>query len=256
MRGVGNFSDCLVDGDSESLERAHRMREKALAISLCFEFGLLAIMLLWPLITPGVLPRQFNVTPAPPFRGGGNIPAAKSHEPMHPPSGQDHHSDICLICAPPSIPRHPSDDSGPEPPNVDASPGTGFGNDSGLADAGPFFRDGLGTGRQPNISRPPEQPHPSAPLYKTAEVMEAMLIHRAQPEYPSLARAAHISGTVQLRAIIGRDGNVRELQVISGNPLLVEAARVAVLKWRYRPTLLNGEPVEVESYITANFVLE
>ena len=56
MRGVGNFSDCLVDGDSESLERAHRMRQEALAVSICIEFGLLAIMLLWPLITPGVLP--------------------------------------------------------------------------------------------------------------------------------------------------------------------------------------------------------
>jgi protein TonB len=85
--------------------------------------------------------------------------------------------------------------------------------------------------------------------------MEAMLVLRVQPEYPAMARAVHISGTVQLRAIIGRDGAVRELQVISGNPLLVQAARAAVLRWRYRPTLLNGEPVEVETYITANFLL-
>ena len=86
--------------------------------------------------------------------------------------------------------------------------------------------------------------------------MEALLVHRVQPEYPSFARAAHISGTVQLRAIIARDGTVRELQVISGNPLLAQAAKDAVIRWRYRPTLLNGEPVEVETYITANFVLE
>ena len=85
--------------------------------------------------------------------------------------------------------------------------------------------------------------------------MEAMLVHRVQPEYPAIARAAHISGRVQLRAIIGKDGAVRELQVISGNPLLVQAASAAVLQWRYRPTLLNGEPVEVETYITANFLL-
>jgi periplasmic protein TonB len=86
--------------------------------------------------------------------------------------------------------------------------------------------------------------------------MEARLVRRVQPEYPPLARAAHVSGTVQLRAIIARDGTVRELQVMSGNPLLLQAARAAVLQWRYRPTLLNGEPVEVETYITANFVLE
>jgi protein TonB len=104
--------------------------------------------------------------------------------------------------------------------------------------------------------RPPEQPHPASPLHKNEGVMEAMLVRRVQPEYPPLARAAHVSGTVQLRAIIARDGTVRELQVVSGNPLLVQAARAAVIKWRYRPTLLNGEPVEVETYITANFVLE
>ena len=110
--------------------------------------------------------------------------------------------------------------------------------------------------RQLSVVRPTEQSHPSGPVHKIREVMEAMLVHRVQPEYPALARVAHISGTVQLRAIIARDGTVRELQVMSGNPLLVQAARVAVLKWRYRPTMLNGEPVEVETYITANFVLE
>jgi periplasmic protein TonB len=256
MSGVGNFSDCLVDGDSESLKRALRLRQWALMTSLSFEAGLLAVTLLWPLITPGVLPRQFNLTPAPPFHGGGNTVPAKSHEPLHPPSGQDHHPVICLLCAPPSIPPHPSYESGPEPPSVDAGPGTGFRNDSGFADAGPFLLGGLGTGRQPNISRPPEQSRPNSPLYKNAELMEAMLVQRVQPEYPPLALAAHISGRVHLRAIIARDGTVRELQVISGNPLLVQAARAAVLKWRYRPTLLNGEAIEVETYISADFVLE
>jgi periplasmic protein TonB len=256
MSGVGNFSHCLVDGDSESLERALRLRQKALVISLFFEAGLLAVMLLLPLITPGVLPRQFNVTPAPPFHGGGKSAPIQSHEPMHPTSILDRRHDLCLLCAPPSIPPHPLYESGPEPPSVDAGLGTGFGNDSGFADTGPFLPGGLGTGRQPNVSRPPEQPHPSSPIHKNAEVMQAMLVHRVLPEYPPLARAAHISGTVQLRAIIARDGTVRELQVISGNLLLVQAARAAVLKWRYRPTLLNGEAVEVETYITASFVLE
>jgi protein TonB len=256
MNGPGNFSRCLVDGDPELLGRARRLREKALVISLFLEGGLLATMLLWPLITPGVLPRQFNVTPAPPFHGGRNSAPRQPHEAMHPPQKPGSRPLVCPICEPPSIPVHPSYGPGPEPPNVDAGPSAGSGNDSGFADSDPLLPGGFDNGRQPSVVRPTEQPHPRGPVHKIAEMMEAMLVHRVQPEYPPLARAAHISGTVQLRAIIARDGTVRELQVISRNPLLVQAARVAVLNWRYRPTMLNGEPVEVETYITANFVLE
>ena len=256
MNNAENLSRCLVDGDPESLDCARRLRNKALVISLFLEAGLLATMLLWPLITPGVLPRQFNVTPAPPFHGGGNSAPRQPHEPMHPPPKPGSHPPVCLICAPPAIPPHPSYGSGPEPPNVEAGPSAGSGNGPDFAGPGFPLLGGFDSGRQPSVVRPTDQPHQSSPLSKSEGVMEAMLVHRVQPEYPALARAAHVSGTVQLRAIIARDGTVRELQVMSGNPLLVQAARVAVLKWRYRPTLLNGEPVEVETYITANFVLE
>lgn len=256
MNGPGNFSQCLVDGDLESLGRAGRLRRKALLISLFLEAGLLATMLLWPLITPGVLPRQFNVTPAPPFHGRGNSAGKQAHQPIQRPPKSNQPPPVCLFCQPPAIPPRTSYGPGPEPPSVDTGPGTASGNDPGFADSGLWLSGGFGPGRQPNVVRPPEQPHPSSPLHKNEGVMEAMLVRRVQPEYPPLARAAHVSGTVQLCAIIARDGTVRGLQVISGNPLLVQAARAAVLQWRYRPTLLNGEPVEVETYITANFVLE
>jgi protein TonB len=86
-------------------------------------------------------------------------------------------------------------------------------------------------------------------------VMAALLVNRVEPAYPAIARAAHISGAVHLHAIIGKDGTVRELQVVDGNILLAQAAKAAVATWRYQPTRLNGEPVEVETYITVNFVL-
>jgi protein TonB len=85
--------------------------------------------------------------------------------------------------------------------------------------------------------------------------MEGNLIHRIQPEYPSLARQARIQGQVSLRAIISRDGRIENLQVVNGHPLLVQAAIDAVRQWRYRPYMLNGEPVEVETQITVNFTL-
>jgi protein TonB len=73
--------------------------------------------------------------------------------------------------------------------------------------------------------------------------------------YPPLARQTRISGTVRLHAIIGKDGSVQQLEVLSGHPLLVQAALDAVRQWRYRPTLLNGEPVEVDTTIDVIFSL-
>lgn len=87
-------------------------------------------------------------------------------------------------------------------------------------------------------------------------VMEAALLNKVQPQYPPPARLMHIAGAVRLQAIIGKDGRVRDVQVLSGHPLLVQAALAAVREWRYRPTELNHESVEVETEITVNFVLE
>ena len=85
--------------------------------------------------------------------------------------------------------------------------------------------------------------------------MEANLVHRVQPAYPPLARAARIQGTVVLQAIISKNGTIQNLQVLNGHPMLVRAAIDAVQQWRYRPYFLNGEPVEVETQITVNFIL-
>ena len=86
-------------------------------------------------------------------------------------------------------------------------------------------------------------------------VQDAKLVNRVQPIYPPLARQTRISGTVKLHAIIGKSGAVEQLQVVSGHPLLVQAALDAVRQWRYQPTLLNGEPVEVDTEIDVIFSL-
>ena len=75
------------------------------------------------------------------------------------------------------------------------------------------------------------------------------------PPYPPLAKQARISGTVRFTAIIGKDGTIQNLQLITGHPLLVQAATEAVKQWLYKPTLLNGEPVEVITQIDVNFTL-
>jgi protein TonB len=86
-------------------------------------------------------------------------------------------------------------------------------------------------------------------------VQAAKLIRQVNPVYPALAKQARIAGTVQLTAIIGRDGAIRNLQVISGHPLLRSAALEAVSQWLYQPTLLSEEPVEVITQIDVNFTL-
>jgi protein TonB len=84
-------------------------------------------------------------------------------------------------------------------------------------------------------------------------VTQGMLISKIPPKYPTIALAARVTGVVLLKAIISRDGEIKELQAVSGHPLLVPAAIESVKQWRYRPYLLNGEPVEVETNITVTF---
>jgi protein TonB len=133
------------------------------------------------------------------------------------------------------------------------------------------FRVGSGSGLGPSIDAlrtapPPPEPlaakppepvkKPTGPLRVGGNVMSAKLIHQVKPFYPPLARNARVSGAVKLTATIGRDGAIQNLQLLSGHPLLVNAALTAVRQWRYQPTLLNGEPVEVLTQIDVNFNLQ
>ena len=86
-------------------------------------------------------------------------------------------------------------------------------------------------------------------------VTKGLLIHREEPAYPPLARAARVQGDVVLSAVIGTNGEIQNLQLVSGHPMLVPAALAAVRLWRYKPYLLNGTPVEVETTITVIFTL-
>jgi protein TonB len=86
-------------------------------------------------------------------------------------------------------------------------------------------------------------------------VTSGLLIVHPQPTYPPLAKQARISGAVVLQAEISKDGSIQNLHVISGHPMLIQNALEAVKRWKYKPYILNGEPVEVETTITVNFTL-
>jgi len=110
----------------------------------------------------------------------------------------------------------------------------------------------------PSSQPPPPQrlkPNQSQPIRQGGIVSAARLIYQPKPEYPELARMTRVEGAVEFEAVIGKDGTIEELKVLKGHPLLAKAALEAVRQWRYQPTLLNGEPVEVITEITVNFKL-
>jgi len=116
-------------------------------------------------------------------------------------------------------------------------------------------------GSVPTAAPPPppvkkeEKPATPQRIRVGGQVQAANLIRKVTPVYPQLAKSARIQGVVRFTAIIGKDGTIQNLQLVTGHPLLVEAARQAVSQWQYKPTLLNGEPVEVVTQIDVNFTL-
>jgi periplasmic protein TonB len=114
----------------------------------------------------------------------------------------------------------------------------------------------------PSVVPPPPAPAPPPPPVEVRRVrisdggQPANLIHQVKPTYPILARTTRTQGVVVLEAVIGRDGSISSLRVVSGHQLLTQAAIDAVKQWKYRPTLLNGDPVEVITTITVTFNLQ
>jgi protein TonB len=123
---------------------------------------------------------------------------------------------------------------------------------------GPYVGEGPGLpipfsgGPQPLM---PVAPKPVAKIFRTSSILQGSLIRRVEPTYPPLARQARIQGTVVLAAVISKAGTIDNLRLVSGHPMLVGAALDAVSQWRYRPYILNGEVIEVETQITVNFML-
>jgi periplasmic protein TonB len=255
MNSRGNLSQCMMDSDPEALARARRLRRKAILISVILEALLLGTTLLWPLITTGVLPPRYILTPLPPYRGGGG--GANSSQRTHRGTNRTRPiGRIPQLLFPTASAKNRSRTIPGDAPDVPSGAGDPSGFDFGpvtgpLAPGVPWS----------NWSGPPvERSHTEAVRRAVRErvsegVMTGALIHRVEPVYPQIALAMGLSGIVSLRAVIATDGTVQRLEVLSGHPILARAAVEAVSQWRYRPTLLNGKAVEVETYVTVKFVL-
>ena len=245
MNELGNLTGCVMDSDSAAIRRARRLRRRALVASIALEAALVGAMLLWPLLAPPLLPAHATVTPLPPYRH-----ERTALQPTQPPGETRSARTINFLSLQlhPTVRQAASTEPGGPPSLGDlANPNSG-------PDAGPMIPGGSRDGRPIEVPTPAQPP--KKPISVSAGVMAALLIHRVQPDYPNLAKVMHLSGTVELQARIGTDGSVQQLEVLSGNPILTRAALEAVQQWRYQPTRLSGQPVEVETHITVTFSLE
>ncbi len=246
------FQDSFLDGRAES------RRPWTVAVSLLAQSLGIALVILFSLLTAGDLPAgQWMVhllAPPPPPAAPQPEPARLAPKPaaaerfesalLAPPKIPD---DVAMIADPESQPRPIQ--TAPSVVGVARPPG-------GVADSAALSQLTAGPVAPPPPEEPkPEPKKPQEPVRVSSDLQEARLIHKVTPVYPELAIRARVSGVVRLEAIIGEDGAIRQLQVLSGHPWLVPAAREAVSQWRYRPTILGGVAVPVVTRIDVNFTV-
>ncbi len=237
-----------------SASKTGQWKRATIPIAYIFEVILVGVLILIPLIYTEALPKStlmVSLTAPPPPPPPPPPPAAA------PPKVVIHRVTVeDIMKAPTVIPKTIKQvrDEAEPPPQVAAGvvggvPGGVPGGSAGGVIGG--IIGGVGT------APPPPPPKAATPkrIRVGGQVESAKLIFQPKPEYPPLAKMARIQGTVRLEAVISKDGTIQDLKTVSGHPLLVKSALDAVQRWRYQPTLLNGEPVEVVTEIDVNFTL-
>jgi len=234
--GLGNLGECLVGGSPEEQARRRKVKRRALAISIVLQSAALTAVVIAPLLAKPAELVVTTTTPIPPYSHAATQRRA-TNQPRPPRSTGYRFRDPLPIT---QIIRNTSDSpiSPIEPPEiVGSTEGTGPGNHLNIVDT------------RPQPLRPAEPVHEKKRIRETS-IDPAMLIRRVEPVYPPLPKQLHRGGRVELRAVIATDGTIQSLEVVSGDPLFVQSALDAVRQWRYRPTYLNGQPVEIDTFIT------
>ena len=250
-QSLGSLSGCLVDGDAEQRMRQRHVKRRALAISISLQSAVLAALILVPLFSKAERISLNIVTPVVPYGHPNNHPRGNATTTR----SRGHFQDSRFIFHPPtnSVNHNQVEDPDPGEPTVEYDP-NGNGRNGGPDCPGCVDIGGRETGPRP--PQPPTEPPRGPRVVQMTHLDPAMLIHRVEPVYPPLARQTHRSGRVELRAIISIDGTIQSLQIVASDPLFDLSAREAVSQWRYRPTVLNGQPVEIDTYITVIYTTQ
>jgi len=239
------FADSLLDSNWDN--RSHR--GWTTLASFAMQTLAVGMLLTLPLIYSEGLPKLRVTTIGTPI---GPPPGRRAEGVRH-AAGPSRITRLTEIIAPPSIPLRV--DRRPEPipsPEGDACPTCVPGGTGDLTGGNNPVWGAIETSA---VTPAPIPTLKAAPPPRVSRMMEGNLIYKPQPVYPPRAREVRVQGPVVLRAIISKGGTIENLQALSGHPLLIPAAIDAVRQWRYRPYVLNGEPVEVETRITVNFIL-
>ncbi len=241
------FEEMVVSGAKEKTNKGWTV-----VVSMILQVLLLVILILIPLIYTEALPRAMmsSILLAPPPPPPPPPPPAVVQVKIRPTVRL---MDAGKLVAPKAIPKEVNIIKEEELPPDAGMQGIAGGVPGGIAGGsmGGVLGGVIGGGK---AAPPPPKVVPKRVMVG-GNVQAARLVNKVQPLYPPLARQTRISGTVKLHAIIGKDGSVQQLVMVSGHPLLVQAALDAVKQWRYQPTLLNGEPVEVDTEIDVIFSL-
>jgi len=231
------FRENLIESSPSARKRKRWPMSVAFALEVLVGLALIVI----PLLSTGVIPVSAHVSIIAPLgRPDAAQPPDRSRSSGGVPLVRTLCLDtnrICVTCAKHVNDAGPTNDHDNGPPNI----GSTNGLPGGLADSH-------------NDHVVPEQEQPKGPdRIRRSIISEGELLRKVEPVYPRIALITGVKGDVRIHAIIAKDGTIQSLTVVSGPPLLIVAARDAVSQWRYRPYLLNGQPVEVETFITVSF---
>lgn len=263
---AGRFFEQLLDSSPQKHPKAER--RMTLPVSIAIHVVVLAAVVIVPMMSWGELPepeqgavRAFFVesAPAPPPPPPPAPPKAAAtprvEKPVETPT------EVPKFTAPIEV-----------PPKID-DPGVDVGSDMGVAGGDPGGVEGgvqggtvggvvggvLGGVPEPEATPPPppptQAPAPKGPVRVGGQIKEPSKIRNVPPAYPDIAKQARVQGVVVLEAVISPSGEVTNVRVLRGVPLLNDAAALAVRQWRYTPTTLNGQPVAVVMTVTVNFRL-
>ena len=240
---LGSLQGCLVEGDPEQRRRESKIRRHALVFSVVLQSAVLLALVLVPLFAKPPRLGMTITTPIPPYRSAVEpAPAA--------PIAEREIRPVCIVCFS-SRPANLTPGSRTEPSQVEGVPqNLGEGVPIPCPEcitigqtAGPRRSDAIVSSETPRI------------VHRT-HIDPAMLVHRVEPVYPTLAKQLGRAGKVQLRAVIAADGTIQSLQVVGGDPLFYQSALDAVRQWRYQPTVLNGQAVEIDTFITVIYNMQ
>jgi protein TonB len=241
---AGRFSECLVEGDAEQNARERKIRRRAIMVSIVLQSTALTAFVIAPLFAKPAELVGRKVVPIPPY---GHKPAQQHPAPAAPNRAHVQR----FIFAPTSIPANIRTHDEPQAPGEEIDPGQAIGLTGTEGSLTPL-----------HITDPrPEPPHAEEVTHEKKRIHEshvdpALLTRRIEPVFPPWARQIGRSGKVELHALIGTDGSVQELEVVSGDPLFISSALDAVRQWHYRPTYLNGQPVEIDTFISVIYTLQ